>query len=160
MSIQFSPELIGQITNQRERLFLAIGPTGSGKTAWLREVAKFHSLKFLSIGDPLARALGELSPRQRPLSLARELDALLPQTKVGVCLDNTDLLFLPELKCDPVRLVAHLSQNRLVLASFTGTFDGKRFVRAYPDHPEYLSTELSGVTVASFEFGQPTFLQT
>ncbi|MET0262307.1 MAG: BREX-3 system P-loop-containing protein BrxF [Rariglobus sp.] len=152
--------LLRQANQARERLLLAIGPNGSGKTAWLRNLAESEGLSYLSLGAPLSRALGDLSPRQRPLSVARMLDTLLPAAGVGICLDNTDLLFTPELQCDPLRLVAQLSQHRLVVAAVTGTLAGRRLTRAYPDHPEYLSIELSGVTVASFATGIPTFFQT
>ncbi|HQL20595.1 MAG TPA: BREX-3 system P-loop-containing protein BrxF [Opitutaceae bacterium] len=151
--------LLRQANQSRERLILAIGPNGSGKTSWLRELAAAHGLTYLPIGAPLSRALGDLSPRQRPLSLARTLDSLLPAPGLGVCLDNTDLLFAPELQCDPLRLVAQLSQHRLVVAAFTGSFAAGRFTHAYPDHPEYLSVPLSGVTVALFTAGQPSFSQ-
>jgi hypothetical protein len=144
----------------KERLVLAVGPSSSGKTAWLRTVASSHPLVYVSVGPILALALVALAPRQRPLALTRTLTGLLPSRDVGLCLDNLDLLFLPELQCDPLRLVAQLSQHRPVIAAFTGEFAEGRYLRAYPDHPEYLSRPLSGLTVVSLSAGRPTFFQT
>ena len=152
--------VLRQAENARERLVLAVGPTGSGKTAWLRTMAADFSLAYFSLGPALAAGLSNVPLRQRPLALARTLEGLLPAPGARLCLDNTDLLFLPELQCDPLRFVAQLSQHRLVLAAFTGAFADGRFTRAYPDHPEYLSRPLSGLTVASFSLGVPTFFQT
>ncbi len=152
--------ILRQASHAKERLVLAVGPAGSGKTAWLRTVASAHSLDYVAVGAVLATALANLSPRQRPLSLARTLTGLLPSCDAGLCLDNLDLLFLSDLQCDPLRLVAQLSQHRFVIAAFTGNFIGGRYTRAYPDHPEYLSRTLSGLTVASLSAGVPTFFQT
>ena len=152
--------LLRQTNQARERLLVAVGPSGSGKTAWLRHLAETEGFSYLALGVPLSRALGNLRPRQRPLAIARLLNTLLPAAGTGVCLDNIDLFFMPELQCDPLRLVAQLSQHRLVVTSVTGILSGRRLTRAYPDHPEYLSIELSGVSVASFAAGQPTFYQT
>lgn len=163
MTTPTAPELsalLRQASHARERLVLAVGPSGSGKTTWLRSLSEAHDLTYLSLGSSLARALVELSPRQRPLAVLRTIDALLPASGTGVCLDNTDLLFASELRCAPLRLVAQLSQHRLIVAAFTGTLVGRRFARAYPDHPEYLSTELSGLSVASLSAGIPSFYQT
>ena len=144
----------------RDRLILAVGPSGCGKTAWLRRAAAAHRLHYVSLGQPLAGAIANVTPRHRPIALARTLDHILPSGDGGLCLDNLDVLFLPELQCDPLRLVAQLSQYRLVLAGFTAQFFDGRFTRAYPDHPEYLSRVLSGVTVASLSSGDQTFFQT
>lgn len=144
----------------RDRLILVVGPTSSGKTEWLRSTADSHRLRFLALGVPLAGALSELSVRQRPLAVARSIESILPDPKVGICLDNTDILFAPELECDPLRLFALLSQHRLVVASVTGSYSKGRFVRAYPSHPEYFSMDLVGHLVVSLDSGQASIFQT
>lgn len=154
------PSLFRQADHARERLILVVGVSGSGKTAWLRDRAAAHGLAYLSVGAVLAPALVDVAPRQRPLAIGRTLDVMLRSIGNGICLDNTDLLFLPELRCDPLRLLAQLSQHRLVVASLTGMFSAGRFSRAYPDHPEYTSVLLSGVTVVHLASGYPTFFQT
>lgn len=152
--------ILRQASHAKERLVLALGPTGSGKTALLRAISDSHSLSYVSVGPDLAAALANVSARQRPLALSRILSGLLPPGDSGLALDNLDLLFLPELQCDPLRLVAQLSQHRLVIAAFTGEFANGRYIRAYPDHPEYISRPLLGLTVASLSAGIPSFYQT
>jgi len=152
--------ILRQASLAKERLVLALGPTGSGKTALLRAISDSHSLSYISVGPDIATALANISARQRSLGLSRILSGLLPPGDSGLALDNLDLLFLPELKCDPLRLVAQLSQHRLVIASFTGQFASGRYIHAYPDHPEYISRPLSGLTVALLSAGIPSFYQT
>jgi hypothetical protein len=54
-----------------------------------------------------------------------------------VLLDNTEVLFDPELRQDPLRLLQSLARRRVVVASWAGGLDGADLVYAEPGHPEY-----------------------
>jgi hypothetical protein len=151
-------DTIRQAASARYRLVLVIGESGSGKTAFLQSIAAAHAMQFLSLGEPLGIRLLETSPRTRPLVIKDSVRQLIDGTRAGVCMDGTDILFNPALLCDPLRLACSISQNVFVAYSLTGRVEGKRFVRGYPDHPEFYSEELPSVPVIVVNRSEPTFL--
>ena len=66
-------------------------------------------------------------------------------------LDNTEILFHPDLGHDPLRLLQNLSRNRTVVASWSGTAQDGRLTYAAPGHPEYRRYPLKGLVVVSGE---------
>jgi hypothetical protein len=141
----------------RHRLVLVVGEVDSGKTDFLRGLAATHAMQFLSLGEPLGIRLMETSPRTRPLLIEETVRQLIDGIQAGVAVDNTDILFDPALRCDPLRLACSVSQNTLVLFALTGRLEGKRFVRGYPDHPEFYSEDVPTVPVIILDRNGPTF---
>ena len=152
--------LVDVAPTRYNRLVLVVGPTGSGKTLILRELAAARSLPLLNVNRLLGERLLDLTRRQRSLSAARLLAELIDQAPVGtVLLDNLELLFHPELDQDALRLLQALSRNRTVVAAWPGeVVDGAltygRF--GHPEHvrhthPDALILELSpaGETIPS-----------
>lgn len=161
MSTDFQHALddtIRHAASGRHRLVLIVGEAGSGKTAFLRGIAASHTMQFLSLGEPLGVRLLETSPRTRPLMIEETVRQLLDETRPGACIDNTDILFDPGLRCDPLRLACSVSQNTFVAYSLTGRIERKRFVRGYPDHPEFYSEELPSVPIITLDRSGPSFL--
>jgi len=150
-------ETIRHTASGRHRLVLVVGEVGSGKTDFLRRLAAAHAMQFLNLGEPLGIRLMETSPRTRPLIIEDAVRQLIDGTRAGVCMDGTDILFNPALRCDPLRLACSISQNTFVAYSLTGRIEGKRFVRGYPDHPEFYSEELPSVPTITLDRSEPTF---
>lgn len=140
----------------RHRLVLVVGASGSGKTAVLRDIAKAKGMPCLSLGQQLGPRLLDAPPRSRPLQVEDGIRELIGDAPQGICIDNTDILFDPTLKCDPLRLALSISQNTLVVFSLTGKVDGKRFVRGDSDHPEFYSEELPAVPIFTVDHGIPS----
>ncbi len=160
MSTEFQSALdegIRHAASGRHRLLLVIGEAGSGKSAFLQSIAAARAMQFLSLGEPLGIRLLETSPRTRPLVIEDTVRQLIDGTRAGVCMDGTDILFNPALRCDPLRLACSISQNTFVAYSLTGRVEGKRFVRGYPDHPEFYSEELPSVPIITLDRSGPTF---
>jgi len=151
-------ETIRFAANGRHRLLLVIGEAASGKTTFLRGIATERAMQFLSLGEPLGVRLMEITPRTRPLIIEETVRELLDGTRPGVCIDNTDILFDPALRCDPMRLACNVSQNIFVAYSLTGRIEGKRFVHGHPDHPEFYSEELPSVPIITLDRSGPSFL--
>lgn len=149
-------ETIRHAASGRHRLVLVVGQVDSGKTDFLRGVAATHAMQFLSLGEPLGIQLMETSPRTRPLVIEEAVRQLIDGSRTGVAMDNTDILFAPALRCDPLRLACSVSQNTLVLFALTGRMEGKRFVRGYPDHPEFYSEDIPTVPVIILNRSGPT----
>lgn len=99
----------------------------------------------------------EKSPRQRPLAVESLFSELLSPSDSGVCVDNTDILFEPSLACDPLRLACSVSQNSLVVLSLEGRLENRRFVRGYPDHPEFYSQEIPSAPLIHVTRGELSF---
>ena len=115
-----------------------VGPSGSGRTAVLRALADADKVPVLNIGHEISRRLLDLTERQRVLQLPKLLEeavAGLPDTLS--ILDNTEILFNPVLKQDPLRLLQGLSRDRTIVASWLGNVDGGHLTYAAPEHPEF-----------------------
>ena len=116
------------------RLLLVVGPTGSGKTSALRAFSQQRGYPVVNLGVELSRRLLDLTERQRTIELPSLLTGLIEESKHDVIvLDNTEILFNPELKQDPLRLLLGLSRNRTVVASWLGVLDSQSLTYATPD---------------------------
>ena len=129
------------------RLILVVGPGGSGKTATLRAVAAHAGAPVLNLNLELSRRLLDLTARQRLLELPRMLDDLIGRDRPLVLLDNTELLFDPTLKQDPLVLMQRASRNRTIVAAWNGTLGNGYLSYAEPDHSEYRRYPRAGLVV-------------
>ncbi len=150
-------EIIGQASSSRHKLVLIIGESGAGKTELLSSLSLKHSLPLLNLGLQLGTKLLSVALRKRPLAIEATVQELIGPGQSGVSIDNTDILFNPALRCDPLRLAYGISQNRIVIYALNGRLEGRRFVRGYPDHPEYFSEEIPAIPTVFLERGTPTF---
>jgi hypothetical protein len=71
-------------------------------------------------------------------------------TSDTVLVDNIELLFNPELKVDPIRLLLNSSRNKTVVVAFSGKQVGNSIIYAEPHHPEYRKFEIKDYEVISF----------
>ena len=131
------------------RLILVAGAGGSGKTAALRAVAQATGAPVLNLNLELSRRLLELTARQRVLRLPALLDELIPRGRSPVLLDNTELLFEPALRTDPLKLLQGAARNRTVVAAWNGALDGGWLTCAEPGHPEYRRYRRDGLAIVS-----------
>jgi len=130
--------LLEQATGLYFRLVLVAGPPRSGKTAALRDLHEEHGWPLVNLNLALAERLLELTSRQRALRVARIVDNIVQeQTGDTVLLDNIEMLFHPDLKQDPLRLLQSLSRNRTIVATWRGGQLGTSLTYAAPDHPEF-----------------------
>ena len=123
--------------NLYHRLVLVVGAGGSGKTATLQAVSQLTDSPVLNLNLELSRGLLDLTARQRALQAGRIMDDLIGRDRTLVLLDNTELLFAPTLKQDPLALLQRTSRNLTIVASWNGTVDDGYLSYAEPDHPEY-----------------------
>ena len=120
------------------RLVLVVGPALSGKTVALRHLHDKHSWPLLNMNLLLSERLLDLTARRRALRVARIVDDIVDEQDADpVILDNIEMLFHPDLKQDPLRLLQSLSRKRTVVATWRGDLQGSSLTYASPDHPEY-----------------------
>ena len=131
------------------RLILVAGPSGAGKTVTLRAVADHTGAQVDNLNLQLSRRLLDLTERRRALEVPGALDEILGRHTPLVLLDNTEILFDPALKQDPLRLLQHASRNRTIVASWNGTVDDRYLSYADPGHPEYRRYPTGGLVVVA-----------
>ncbi len=120
------------------RLVILVGPPRSGKTGALRSLHERHGWPFLNLNLALSEKLLELTVKQRALRVARIVDDIvINEMSATVLLDNIEMLFHPDLKQDPIRLLQSLARNRTIVATWRGTNLGSTLTYATPDHPEF-----------------------
>ncbi len=120
------------------RLVLIVGPARSGKTSALRRLSEEQSWPLVNVNLLLSQSLLELTPQQRALNVNRLLDQITKEYQGDIIiLDNTEVLFNPELQQDPLRLLQSLSRNRTVIAAWSGEQVGDNVFYASPSHPEF-----------------------
>jgi hypothetical protein len=131
-------EQVARAPQLYHRLVLVVGPARSGKTSALRELEAEHGWPLVNVNLALSERLLELTARQRALRVARIVDDIAHEREGPVVmLDNIEMLFHPDLKQDPLRLLSSLSRNRTVVATWRGTLQGQALIYASPEHPEY-----------------------
>ena len=131
------------------RLILVVGPGGSGKTAALRAVAQSTGAPVLNLNLELSRRLLDLTALQRALDTPRALDDLIRRDRSPVLLDDTELLFEPALRLDPLALLQRASRNRTIVAAWNGALDDRYLTCAEPGHPEYRRYRRNGLAIVS-----------
>jgi len=135
------------------QLVLLVGKTGTGKTGILRDMADDFGTSVININLEISSKLLELTARQRSLRLPEILDQVSGKDKAQspVVMDNLELLFDKDLRQDPLRLLQGISRNRTVVASWNGTFTGRKLLYAEPGHPEYRSYDSVDALIVCME---------
>lgn len=141
MGLPLSDQVAARVSEASQlyhRLVFVVGPARSGKTAALRHLQDEHGWPLLNLNLLLSERLLELTARQRALRVARIVDDIVAEKEADpVMLDNLEMLFHPDLKQDPLRLLYSLSRNRTVVATWRGSLQRGSLTYASPDHPEF-----------------------
>ena len=128
-------ECIAKASNQYYRLLIIVGPPGSGKSRLLRQL---DNVSYIHLSLELAKQLIIFPKEDRALHINDVLSEIISTNEQQVIvLDNIELLFLPELRLNPLRALEHLSRNKTLVVAWTGSYNDRRLAWAEPGHPEY-----------------------
>jgi len=155
MATYLSESISQKIKHAQElyhRLVLVVAPSGSGKTAALREIASRLECGYINLNLELSRRLLDVTDRQRILQLPRLVDEITAGAgSEVVLLDNIEIIFEVSLKQDPLRLLQSISRNRTVVTAWNGAMENGYLTYATPDHPEHRRYLARDLVVASPE---------
>ena len=142
MNIQLLENAILQASESYFRLVLLVGVAGSGKTNLLREFSNSQNVPLMNLNLELSAKLIDLTPHHRSIRISNLVDEILQKHNQSlIILDNIELLFDPDLKQDPLRLLQGLSRNRTILTSWNGALNQRRLSYAIIGHPEYFYSD-------------------
>lgn len=154
---RLSQHVAEQVKNARQlyhRLVIVVGRPRSGKTTALRDLHADNGWPLVNVNLALSEKLLELTTKQRALRVARIADDIFEaQVADVILLDNTEMLFHPDLKQDPLRLLQNLSRNRTVVATWRGAYVGGVLTYATPDHREFQRFDAPQALIVSSDRG-------
>jgi hypothetical protein len=131
-------ERVEKVDQLYHRLVILVGPPHSGKTSALRDLHAERGWPLVNVNLALSEKLLELTAKQRALRVARLVDDIVQEQAADtVLLDNIEMLFHPDLKQDPLRLLQSLARNRTIVATWRGAQAGSSLTYAVPEHPEF-----------------------
>ena len=132
-------EAIRQAASQYFRLVILAGLPCSGKTAALQAIAQTLGCQVVNVNLELSKKMLELTRTQRPRHVERLLKEIIADVPGEVVLlDNLEILFDAGLEVEPLRLLQVSSRNRIVVASWGGSYKEGTLTYAEPGHPEFV----------------------
>jgi hypothetical protein len=131
-------QLVIDARDRYVQLVLIVGEHGSGKTEILSEFAADSLAQILSAGSTLAERLVGEPMRQRPVLANDAFGDLVREVASGdlVLVDNIEVLFLPSLQLDPLKLLQDSARNRTVVACWPGTVVNQDLLYGGNGHPD------------------------
>jgi hypothetical protein len=131
-------EQIRSAHQQYYRLIICAGPSNSGKTLALKEIQCTYHYPLINVSKRISEHPIELFETQKISRLSKILEKIIDETGGDiVLLDNTEILFDPYFKQDPLRTLQKISRSRTIAASWNGNIIQKELIYAEPNHPEY-----------------------
>lgn len=131
---------VAQAAIRYYRLVLLVGPHGSGKTEALCQLAARDGTALQNVSLNASQEMLAKTIRQRATQADRLVRGLVDRAgDTAILLDAIELLFLPGLRVDPLRVLQGASRNAVVVVAWPGSFDGAVLTYAALDHPEYRS---------------------
>lgn len=132
------------------KLTILAGPSGTGKTRILNQVANAIQLPSINLSLLLSQRLLSQTRRQRALKAEEVATEIIDDhLRSGLCLDDTELLFDSTLRLNPLVFLQDVSRNRLIVATWNGVVTGGELRFGHTGHPDYFSQTVNGYPVVS-----------
>jgi len=128
---------INRAKRRYHKLVILVGPTHTGKTDTMLHISTKKGYHYINLGLELSKKLLDVPVKERSSHVQKYIEDLLPPTEDILLLDNTELLFTPELHIDPLRLFHMISREKILIVSWNGTYSENTLTYAEPSHPEY-----------------------
>ena len=133
-------EAVAEAASRYHRLVLVVGPPGSGKTQAMLDLAQAEGYPSVNVSLALSQRMLELPAARRARHVGALFTEIVSHAHGPVALlDNTEILFHPSLRVDPLRLLQSATRNHTIVATWPGQYVDGELTAAEPDHPEYVS---------------------
>ncbi len=143
-------DVLGQAEQLYNRLVLVVGPPDTGKTAAMRQMSQSKGFPLVNVNLELSQRLLELTEKQRSLRCGQIVKEIVDRASAPVVLlDNLEVVFDPDLRQDPLRLLQGLSRNHAIVATWNGLVQDSYLVYAEPGHPEYRRYSASDLLIVA-----------
>ncbi len=130
-------DFLQQVTHQYYRLVLITGGIPVDRTNYLKSFSPLRG-HYFNLNLALSTALLDVPSDKRALAILDILNRLITEQEDEIlCIDYIELLYLPELKLDPLKALLNLSRNKMLVVSWPGVYRNKKLFYAVPGHPEY-----------------------
>jgi hypothetical protein len=140
-------ERISDAAKHYARLVLVVGPPGTGKTKALCPLAEEKRFRYIDVGLELARALLDLSARERARRARRVLEELAGNSNPVVVLDNIEVVFDVTLRLEPLACLQSIARNLIIVAAWNGEVSEGHLTYAVPGHPEFKRYPVAGLLI-------------
>lgn len=135
MALDIIKQQISKASLREEKLVILVGRPGSGKSRILRQLTKNN---YLNLSKELSRRLLSIPREKRPEQVFQLLQEIVESQQESVLLfDNIEILFLPELDLEPLKVLSKLSREKTIVAAWVGSFDGSQLIWSEPGRPDY-----------------------
>lgn len=135
MALDIIKQQISEASLREEKLVILVGRPGSGKSRVLRQLTKNN---YLNLSKELSRRMLSIPREKRPEQVFHLLQEIVESQQESVLLfDNIEILFLPELDLEPLKVLSKLSREKTVVAAWVGSFDGTQLIWSEPGRPDY-----------------------
>ena len=132
MNLETLQQQIDIASENNHKLVLVVGYPGSGKSNLLRQLS---TNSYVNLNKELSVKLLPIPKDQRASQVLEHLrDILSSYPDPLLVLDNIGILFLPELKLDPLKALAELSRDKTLVVAWIGRFDGRQLIWDDPGH--------------------------
>lgn len=135
-SLLLLTEAVKRVAQNRPKLVLLIGKSGSGKTQTIQELSEYYQTPVFSLGYEISKAMLEGLSNDKILEFLREK---LGSQKLIILLDNIEVLFAKSLNLNPLAILKLLSTDQVILASYPGKVINGNLIFAEASSPEYKS---------------------
>lgn len=137
------------IRNRRSKLILVVVPSSTDKTKLLQYLREVNSRKYvyINLNMELSALLKDVTVKERPYRVQEFLREIVSDKQRVLLVDNTGILFDPELKLDPMKSLLELSRSNTVVAVWSGMVKAGVLFYAKPGRREYYQGQIGDLEI-------------
>lgn len=137
------------IRNRRSKLILVVVPSSTDKTKLLQYLREVNSRKYvyINLNMELSALLKDVTVKERPYRVQEFLREIVSDKQRVLLVDNTEILFDPELKLDPMKSLLELSRSNTVVAVWSGMVKAGVLFYAKPGRREYYRGQIGDLEI-------------